>query len=153
MKDGLMVSDDLRIRADHDSAMARTLIGLEQSLANENAAATSSGEMIDRRCPKCNCSLLTDGEFLWCSFIGGRDVKACDYGINDRVSVDPPQYRQSEFIDSDKVCVKVGGETFVCKSVFIRLMEAEPLERIQLANSLEVIDLTRFSLFQQGTSK
>lgn len=34
-----------------------------------------------RRCPKCGSTLLTNSRNDWCSFIGGGQEKACDYGI------------------------------------------------------------------------
>lgn len=43
--------------------------------------------MPDERCPRCGCSLLTNQEFVWCSFIGGREEKACAFGIDARVPV------------------------------------------------------------------
>ena len=33
----------------------------------------------NRKCPKCNCTLLENDAAEWCSFIGGREEKACDY--------------------------------------------------------------------------
>lgn len=76
-----MVDDDLVIRADHDHAMARTLVSLERSLNSDMACASPSAEFINHRCPKCNGSLLSDGKFVWCSCIGGFEERTCDYGI------------------------------------------------------------------------
>lgn len=137
------VTDDLLIRADHDTAMARMLVSLERSL---EIPATPSGIMIEKRCPKCNCSLITDGEFMWCSFIGGSDERACDYGISTPVQAELPVYRQSEFINSDNVCVKIDGETFVSQSVLRRLSNAKLEERDAIAGSLQVLDVSNFSM-------
>lgn len=42
-----------------------------------------TGEYIDKNCPKCGATLLGNkvGD-EWCSFIGGRNVKACDFGLD-----------------------------------------------------------------------
>ena len=37
--------------------------------------------MSDLRCPRCGCALNTNGRFVWCSFVGGRSERACDYGL------------------------------------------------------------------------
>lgn len=35
------------------------------------------------RCPRCGSTLLTNGAFVWCSFVGdGRAVRPCVYGID-----------------------------------------------------------------------
>jgi hypothetical protein len=47
----------------------------------------TSASFMDERCPKCGCSLLTNGEFKWCSFVGGDGQKACDYGLNSDIPV------------------------------------------------------------------
>lgn len=41
-----------------------------------------------KKCPRCGCQVLTNGSVVWCSFVGGRNEKACAYGIDDRVSVE-----------------------------------------------------------------
>lgn len=41
----------------------------------------------DRKCPQCGSTLITNGRGVWCSFIGGDNVKACDYGIKERITV------------------------------------------------------------------
>ncbi len=33
------------------------------------------------RCPKCSAPLLTDGQHVWCSYIGGAYDPACDWGL------------------------------------------------------------------------
>ena len=35
-----------------------------------------------KRCPRCGCSLISDGKLVWCSFVGGDGQKACSYGID-----------------------------------------------------------------------
>ena len=42
-----------------------------------------TGEFIEKRCPKCGSTLLGNkvGD-EWCSFIGGHNEKACDFGLN-----------------------------------------------------------------------
>ncbi len=40
-----------------------------------------SVEFSNERCPKCGSTLLVNsGGIYWCSYVGGRDSKACDYG-------------------------------------------------------------------------
>lgn len=39
----------------------------------------------DGRCPLCGSILITDGRFVWCSFVGDSVAKACDYGIKERI--------------------------------------------------------------------
>jgi hypothetical protein len=34
-----------------------------------------------KRCPRCGCSLISDGKHVWCSFVGGGGEKACAYGL------------------------------------------------------------------------
>jgi len=45
------------------------------------------------KCPKCGSTLLSNGKRLWCSFVGGviHDgvVKSCDYGVYEKVEVQP----------------------------------------------------------------
>lgn len=54
-------------------------------------------EFSGHKCPKCGSTLLTDGQYLWCSFVGGDNQRGCDYGIvGDLVPVvmydpDPPK--------------------------------------------------------------
>ncbi len=81
-----MVDDDLVISADHDHAMARKLVSLERSLNSDMACASPSAEFINHPRPKCNCSLLSDGKFVWCSCIGGLEERTCDYGIKTPVA-------------------------------------------------------------------
>lgn len=45
------------------------------------------GTFTDLRCPECGSSLLSDSEHVWCSYIGGRDVPSCTYGVSERVSL------------------------------------------------------------------
>ena len=33
------------------------------------------------RCPRCGCSLISDGKHVWCSFVGGGGQAACTYGL------------------------------------------------------------------------
>lgn len=35
-----------------------------------------------KRCPRCGCSLVSDGKLVWCSFLGGDGQKACSYGLD-----------------------------------------------------------------------
>lgn len=35
-----------------------------------------------KRCPRCGCSLVSDGKHVWCSFVGGDGQKACSYGLD-----------------------------------------------------------------------
>lgn len=42
-----------------------------------------TGHSTDKRCPRCNCTLLRNANGdEWCSFVGGRDEKPCTYGLN-----------------------------------------------------------------------
>lgn len=43
------------------------------------------GEMSKERCPRCGSPLLYDGTNYWCSFVGGREEKACAFGIDKPV--------------------------------------------------------------------
>jgi hypothetical protein len=141
-----MFDDELVIKADHDQAMARTLIGLERSMRDSCASKAVSAEFISQRCPQCNCSLLSDGKFAWCSFIGGRDVRACDYGIKTPVALTQPEIVSSEFIDSDSVCVKIDGTIHVSPSVSAELQSADLNEKQQLLDSLTTLDVSRFAV-------
>ncbi len=40
------------------------------------------------KCPKCGSPLLTNDRGVWCSFVGGGSIPACDYGITVAVSVE-----------------------------------------------------------------
>jgi uncharacterized Zn finger protein (UPF0148 family) len=41
------------------------------------------GHATDKRCPRCNCTLLRNANGdEWCSFVGGREEKACTYGLD-----------------------------------------------------------------------
>ncbi len=44
------------------------------------------GKFCDERCPRCGCTLLFDGSHYWCSFVGGREEKACSFGIDKPVT-------------------------------------------------------------------
>lgn len=35
-----------------------------------------------KRCPRCGCSLVSDGKYVWCSFVGSDGQKACSYGLD-----------------------------------------------------------------------
>lgn len=54
------------------------------------------------RCPRCNCTLLTDGQQVWCSFVGGEGQAPCSFGLDKFVTVaaysaDPSaQHRQEK---------------------------------------------------------
>lgn len=141
-----MLDDELVIRADHDQAMARTLIGLERSMRNGCASTAVSGEFIKQRCPQCNCSLLSDGEFVWCSFIGGRDERSCDYGIKSQVALNQPEIVSSEFINSDATCVKIDGKIHVSPSVFAELQSENLNDKQQLLDLLTTLDVSRFAV-------
>lgn len=47
----------------------------------------TESRMTKIKCPKCGSSLNTDGESFWCSFIGGHEIPACDFGISEVVTV------------------------------------------------------------------
>lgn len=40
-------------------------------------------QVTTHRCPRCGCTLITDGEHEWCTFVGGRGWKACAYGLDE----------------------------------------------------------------------
>jgi hypothetical protein len=40
---------------------------------------------VKAKCPRCGSSLLSNGDDLWCSFVGGGQVKPCEYGVTERV--------------------------------------------------------------------
>lgn len=42
-------------------------------------------EVIGQRCPRCGCTLITDGKQMWCTFVGGGNERPCTYGIDSRV--------------------------------------------------------------------
>lgn len=46
---------------------------------------------IDLYCPKCKSRLLSNGEKIWCSYVGSGSpyYPACDYGIKEHVYVRP----------------------------------------------------------------
>lgn len=64
------------------------------------------------RCPECGSALLTNGLDVWCSFVGGAGVKACDYGIRHtvQVRVDPLATSQVE-ADVPHEVADIGGES------------------------------------------
>ena len=39
---------------------------------------------IEDRCPKCGCPLITNQKAVWCTFVGGRTEKACDFNLSLR---------------------------------------------------------------------
>jgi hypothetical protein len=45
--------------------------------------------VLDHRCPRCGSPLIHDGKREWCTFVGGRDEKACAFGIDMRVPHNP----------------------------------------------------------------
>jgi len=49
---------------------------------------TRNTEWMDEPCPQCGSTLLTNGRFVWCSYVGHRVRKRCDYGINTWVTVE-----------------------------------------------------------------
>lgn len=52
----------------------------------------------DEDCPKCGSGLLTADGLYWCSYIGGRESKACDYGLYEDI--------QKEDIERDRIAKK-----------------------------------------------
>jgi len=42
------------------------------------------GEFSGLRCPQCGSALLVQDEAVWCSFVDGREIKGCDWGIKER---------------------------------------------------------------------
>jgi len=47
-----------------------------------------TGNFIDKKCPRCGSSLLSDGTKEWCSFVGGGMEKPCSFGISDMLKQD-----------------------------------------------------------------
>lgn len=39
-------------------------------------------------CPRCGCSLVSDGAKAWCSFVGGAGEAPCTYGIDTPVPLE-----------------------------------------------------------------
>lgn len=39
---------------------------------------------IQGKCPLCSCPLITNGEAVWCTLIGGPNEKACGFYLNLR---------------------------------------------------------------------
>lgn len=37
------------------------------------------------RCPRCGSPTITDGDRIWCTFVGGGFEKPCVYGIDEAV--------------------------------------------------------------------
>lgn len=40
------------------------------------------------RCPRCGCSLISDGKYVWCSFVGSGGQPACRYGLDGDVLIE-----------------------------------------------------------------
>ena len=36
-----------------------------------------------KKCPRCGCSLISDGKSVWCSFVPVPGRTACTYGLED----------------------------------------------------------------------
>lgn len=49
----------------------------------ENLPTSNPAEFSEFRCPRCGSTLLKKGRKVWCSFIGGRNEKSCDFGISE----------------------------------------------------------------------
>lgn len=47
-------------------------------------------------CPRCGAHTVTDGERVWCTFVGGGQEKPCSYGIDAIVMLESkPQEERS----------------------------------------------------------
>lgn len=46
---------------------------------------TGALEIAGRQCPRCGSTLITRGDWAWCTYVGGRDVPACWYGLGRQV--------------------------------------------------------------------
>ena len=50
----------------------------------------AAGSFTNLACPRCGSSLLSNGDFVWCSFIGDlQPGTACSYGIDVPILLDP----------------------------------------------------------------
>lgn len=47
---------------------------------------------IEKNCPKCGSKLVSNGRFVWCSFVGDKNStgmhKPCTFGIDERVRIE-----------------------------------------------------------------
>jgi hypothetical protein len=91
---------------------------------HETTKEDSEGHFITERCPQCGSSLLGNaiGD-KWCSFVGGRSEKACDFSSSvpgflvSKLNLDPDGFPIREWISEDwyfcEVARSLGYKTFV----------------------------------------
>ena len=81
----------------------------------------------DKRCPRCNCTLLRNANGdEWCSFVGGREEKPCTYGLDSPPNVEELKQAAKEYarryqdhsIDALTYLTRPATET-LAESVFI----------------------------------